>query len=519
MSSTRILALAAIAPAAIGCTTPAPAAFMDGGATIERSELGDTDYVADRAVVCFDDDAAAEKLMDRFGLTATGELNGCRIVTTPGDAADTIFDLRQEAGVRMVEPDVIWQPMSVGSSSADPDMDRQWHLDAIGAPAAWELGATGEGVVVAVIDSGVSTDGIDTPALVEGYDFVDDDHDASDDLSVDDMSHGTHVAGTIAQPLNGHSGTGIAPDARIMPLRVCSPECTSVAIASAINYATEHGADVINLSIGGIGPSRTVAASIRAANAAGIVVVAASGNDHEGTVSYPAAFDNVLAVGATRMDGQRATYSNWGDKLDLVAPAGQCVIRGVRGYVRYDADGDGVPDCTIQESSVRATDWLNDFFGTVTDGYEGPEGWGLVYSEGTSMASPQVAAVAALLVGMGADRTQVEEILIASATELDQAGWTAELGHGEVNAEAAVRMAREVYGLGTPDAGALEVSEAGDSPDADTEEGDTGSAGMGRENSSAGGGKSGCSSTGRGPGGLGMLVLAVLGMVARRQVR
>jgi serine protease len=250
----------------------------------------------------------------------------------------------------------------------------QWHLRQIGMPDAWKRG-NGKGVVVAVIDTGVSkVADLGETKFVAGYNFL-----ANNANSADDHGHGTHVAGTIAQSTNNKIGvSGVAYGASIMPLKVLSARGSgSVAgIAQAIRWAADHGANVINMSLGGPTRMGTLGAACKYARDKGVVIIAAAGNDGHGRVGYPAAYPDVVAVAATQFDETTTFYSNWGKEIDVAAPGGN---------TRVDQNGDGKPDGVLQHTIVPGQTSKTDY----------------LWFMGTSMASPHAAGVAALIMGAG----------------------------------------------------------------------------------------------------------------------
>ncbi|HUP43418.1 MAG TPA: S8 family serine peptidase, partial [Thermoanaerobaculia bacterium] len=231
----------------------------------------------------------------------------------------------------------------------DPFFPLQWNLERIRYHQALDLNPTGgRGVVVAVIDSGVASGsgasfptrrGLDLEGVtfLPGFDFVD--GGAPHDLGVGlgdaprapRFGHGTFVASQIAAGVNnGLAGAGIAPQVTILPVRVLGPSnaTTASVIAEAINFSVGAGADVINMSLGGPDPFDPVRVAIDNAVRSGVVVVAAAGNDAgdpdpPDDVNFPARYEGAIAVGSTGFDGNRASYSNPGPGLDLMAPAGE----------------------------------------------------------------------------------------------------------------------------------------------------------------------------------------------------
>jgi serine protease len=297
----------------------------------------------------------------------------------------------------------------------DPCYQYQWHLRQVGLPGAWKLGQ-GEGVVVAVVDTGVTpVPDLAGTRIVAGYNFV-----ANNANAADDHGHGTHVAGTIAQATNNRVGVaGVAFGASIMPLKVLSAQGSGSmgAIAQAIRYAADKGAKVVNMSLGGPFPVKTIESAVKYARSKGTFVVAAAGNDGRGRVSYPARYPSVFAVAATQFDESTTFYSNWGPMVDIAAPGGN---------VRIDQNGDGVFDGVLQNTvtpgNIAKTDYL--------------------LFMGTSMASPHVAGVAALLVGAGVTQPDALDGLLRGTARRPK---VAKAGTGRVD---------DHFGAGIVDAGA-----------------------------------------------------------------
>jgi subtilisin family serine protease len=290
----------------------------------------------------------------------------------------------------------------------DPRYVYQWHFHMLDMERAWEI-TDGSDVVVAVIDTGVSAGEDGFLDLLPGYDYID-----YDDDPADEAGHGSHVAGTIAQSTrNGLGVAGMAPGAAILPIRVCTADnCPSLSVARGIEFAVDNGAQVINMSLGGPIGSSTEMRAVNYALDAGVVVVASSGNDgFTDAVGYPAAFDGVIAVGAVDSNYEITSYSNQGEALDIVAPGGVQFV---------DNNGDGVADGVLQET----------FYGSQ---------WGYYPMHGTSMASPHVAGLAALLIANGlTDGEEVFKAITTTASDLGDEGWDTVYGHGLIHPEAAL---------------------------------------------------------------------------------
>lgn len=316
----------------------------------------------------------------------------------------------------------------------DPFFSYQWHLDnpvsgGIHMKTAWDITSGHPNVIVAVVDTGVAYENrteiegtqivryFQAPDLagtnfVAGYDFVHNDTHANDD-----QAHGTHVTGTIAQTThNGLGVAGVAFNVTIMPVKVLNENGSGSVfdVADGITFAADNGAKVINLSLGSRFPSATIQNAVRYSYNKGVTNVCSSGNDG-GDVSYPAKYDSYcIAVGATRFDEAKTWYSNYGSSLDLMAPGGD---------LNVDQNNDGYGDGVLQQT-----------FGDALDDF------GYFFYQGTSMSSPHVSGVAALLISMDMSRTpdQVREILQNSAKDLGPTGWDAQTGWGLVDAYAAL---------------------------------------------------------------------------------
>jgi serine protease len=300
-----------------------------------------------------------------------------------------------------IEPNYVYSALEVPN---DPMYNKQWNLRSINVEAAWNE-TKGDGVTVAVIDTGVTVvpDLKDTK-FVPGYDFVNDRVEA-----YDDNGHGTHVAGTVAQSTNNDYGVaGIAYEAAVMPLKVLSAEGggTVSDIAEAIKFAADNGADVINMSLGGGGESQIMEEAIAYAHSKGVTIIAAAGNSGENSASYPARYAHVIAVSALGPDGEIAPYSNYGAGVDISAPGG--------------SEAGKILQSTIDPETGAE----------VFEGYQG-----------TSMAAPHVAGVAALVKATGVkEPDQIRNILLQSARVVNEDPLN-HFGAGQLDAAAAVQLA------------------------------------------------------------------------------
>ena len=335
----------------------------------------------------------------------------------------------------------------------------QWYLNKVKADKAWEYVSESPEVTIAVIDSGVQ---IDHPDLkdniwvnqgevagnqrdddnngfiddVHGWDFVDDNPDPSpkmnSELTQDGVSHGTIVAGIAAAVGNNEIGvTGITWNASIMPLRVLDEQGQGRAsdVIRAIDYAIDNGADIINLSFVGMERSNSMLEALKRAHEAGVIVVAAAGNDRgdgEGynlneAPMYPVCYNQenseniVLGVGATDPLDQKANFSSYGACVDIMAPG-------------YSVFGTVAHEPSIQNNSGVYLDKKYDGF------------W-----SGTSMAAPMISGSLALIMAANPDldNHQVKQVLLSSADNIDRLNPSlfGELGAGRLNVESSVKKA------------------------------------------------------------------------------
>ena len=330
----------------------------------------------------------------------------------PGTEAEVLAQLRARSDVIWAEPVVGYQALWIPD---DPDFSKQWHLKAAGAQRAWDA-TRGEGVTVAVIDTGIyPVDDLDPERLVKGWNFVGHNDDARDD-----HAHGTHVAGTVAQSTgNGKGVAGMAPAARLMPIKVLSAfgSGNSHDIAEGIRWAVDHGARVLNLSLGGGARSLAMESAVAYARRRGALVICAAGNSGSRGVSYPAAYPGAFAVSAVGPQGRLAPYSSFGPQIAIAAPGGD----------KSQGEEAGVLQQTLAEGSTTEADYR--------------------WFQGTSMATPHVAGAAALVISLGVSAPGAVEDLLRSTAQDPPDTSSERYGAGLLDAAAAVRKATLWWGL------------------------------------------------------------------------
>lgn len=274
----------------------------------------------------------------------------------------------------------------------------QWNLPAIATEQGWNLSKGSNEVAVAVVDTGVQASHPDLQGrLLKGYNAI-----ASGSAPDDDVGHGTHVAGIIGAVINNEEGVaGISWYNKILPVKALdnSGAGTTYSVAEGIIWAADNGAKVINLSLGNYADSQFLHDAIKYAFDRDVVIVSASGNDNTERPGYPAAYDEVLAVAATNANGERASFSNYGDYIDVAAP------------------GESIAS-TYPDNQYAAL-------------------------SGTSMASPHVAALAGLVRSLNPalTNTEVMELMTANTVDLGDAGHDKYYGWGQVDIYQTLRAA------------------------------------------------------------------------------
>ena len=360
------------------------------------------------------------------------------------DTLHAISNMNRREDVEYAEPNYIRHPQLTPN---DPLYLTQWHYPQINLPQAWDITTGSSSVIVAVIDTGILGGHPDLLGqTVAGYDFISDIANANDGNGIDNNPqdpgdsgvgassfHGTHVAGTVAAASNNATGvTGACWDCRIMPLRALGLfGGSSYDIRQAIRYAAglpndsgtlpTNTADIINLSLGGEGFSQADQNLLDQVRAAGIIVVAAAGNNASNVPFYPASYNNVVSVSAVDINRQPASYSNFGPAIDVAAPGGNSA---------QDINGDGNPDAVLSSGG--------DDSGALQYNYR--------FLQGTSMATPHVAGVAALMksVAPGLTPAQFDSLLagLQLTVDLGNPGRDDQYGFGLIDAHQAVVAAQ-----------------------------------------------------------------------------
>ena len=344
------------------------------------------------------------------------------VVELPEPAIEHAMDaLMKSGGFSFIERDFI---AHTSATPNDPDFASQWHLAKIQAITAWGLTEGSASVPIAIIDSGADANQPDLkPKLLPGWSFLTGTSNTSDTGC--NTGHGTAVSGAAAAATNNLTGVaGVGWANPIMPLVVTSAGCFAYYsdMASAINYAVDHGVRIINISITGSTASSTLQSAVDYAWSKGAVIFAAAGNSGSSSPTYPAACNHVLAISATEPTDTLASFSNYGSWIDLSAP-GDVIL-------------------TTQMGGTYGNWW------------------------GTSLASPIAAAVGALALSANPSLTnaQLVTLLETNSDDLGSPGFDQFYGYGRVNAYKAVLAAKSmissadttppVVSIGAPSSGA-----------------------------------------------------------------
>jgi subtilisin family serine protease len=340
-----------------------------------------------------------EDLLKGFGQPLPSQLRAINVIllkVPQGEVLHTVEVLQELRGVEYAEPNYL--ASTVGTTPDDPGWSDQYGLRRIRAPQGWDQDTGSAAVVIAILDTGVALGHPDLKVkIVPGYDFVNDDSSPKDD-----NGHGTHVAGIAAASTdNGFGMAGVSWGAKIMPIKVLGPTGSGsyANVAAGMIWAVDHGARVLNLSLGGTTHSTVLRDAVNYAHGKGAVTIAAAGNGGSSFVLYPARFPHVLAIAATDQTNTRAGFSNYGPQIDLSAPG----------------------------LSIWSTEL----------------GGGFSYRDGTSASTPFVSGLAAILVGVPRPYSPelIEHEMEASALDLGAAGRDDFYGYGLIQMDKAVERA------------------------------------------------------------------------------
>ena len=367
---------------------PLPAIFAAGA------------YAPDELVVRFKSSTRSSRIDECFQgtdiqiQTEIEELHTYVLTVVSGDIPGAYYHVLDCAGSLYVEPNFLLQ--AADTIPNDPDWSLQYGLVNIRAPQGWDLSTGSAAMIIGIVDTGVDYSHPDLAGkLLSGYDFVN-----NDDNPQDDNGHGTHVAGIAAASSNNSLGVaGVSWGARILPVKVLNAtgSGTYANTAAGVIWAVDHGAQVINLSLGGTGPSSILEDAVDYAHSHGAILVAAAGNAGTNFVLYPARYPNVVAVARTdsanHWDG-----SNYGPEVDLSAPG-------------------------------------TSIYSTVIGGYD--------YKSGSSMSTGFVSGLAAVLMGVSGNTSPdaIESDMESTALDIESVGRDDYTGAGLIQMDAALRLA------------------------------------------------------------------------------
>jgi len=335
------------------------------------------------------------------------------VIKVPVNSEDVfISSISHNPNVKYAERDVI---MRATFTPNDNFFDIQWGMQRIGMETVWQTDQTlGSGVIVAVIDGGVyynHSDLAGTRILTSlDRDFVDNDYDVlPTQLCNGNLDwHSTFVSGVVGATKNNSIGVaGVGPvDLLLVRVLDCGSGPSSV-VALGILYATDNGADVINLSLGSNFASTLIFDAVNTAHENGAIVVASAGNDGSGRDHYPSGFANVISVSATDIGDNLASYSNFGKTIELTAPGGES------------------GSCSTSGTTYIVSTYPPNSY---------------VCAAGTSFSAPHVSGVAALVKAKNPLATNIEirEHLQTTAEDLGKPGWDRKFGYGLVRADIAV---------------------------------------------------------------------------------
>lgn len=385
--------------------TPASRKSASSGSSVQPPAAPRVERVSNELLVRFSPQATAEQIAALNEASAAGvvkqipQLKIYRLSFPAGSDMEAVKQRYAESSLtQKVEPNYVARIPA--QEVNDPKSGEQWSLQKGRVPEAWSISAGSPDVVIAVVDTGVDAEHPDLAhQLQQGYDVLT----GTPGIPADDNGHGTQMAAIIAAEGNNALGVaGVSWKSRIMPIKVldASGAGAYADIIEGLIYAADHGADIINLSLGGYAYSETMRDAVQYAHDKNVVIVAGAGNDGSNYPIYPAALPHVLGVVATGETDEKWSYSNFGSFVDLAAP------------------GVGILSATV--------------------------GGGYGYASGTSQAAAFVSGVAALVKAANGTFTnnQIEDRLQASADDLGASGRDVFFGAGRVNALRALSSRR-----------------------------------------------------------------------------
>ncbi|RDI92135.1 putative subtilase-type serine protease [Thermosipho africanus Ob7] len=413
------------------------------GSDIKLGSL-DFEYEEGKVLVGYENREEVNKIVEALNGKIAVDLPQIKMVSikfngTVEEAYEKILKLGLK-GIRYVEPsykryiidpkpvdnNMINKNNETGINSTNPRDDEEfskylWGLEALNVKDVWDMGYTGKGVIVAVVDSGVDGTHPDLKGqVIEGYRPKTGEILPADTDSSFGGAHGTHVAGTIAASDNSLGIIGVAPDAKIMPIVIFDVEgyVGDDAVADGIIWAVDHGADILQNSWGGWGYSYTLKKAFDYALDRDVVVTVSAGNDHtDQHVHYPSGYPGIIQVAAVEFNGGEYRTTWFSNRSDAITV--------------------GAPGVDILSTVPQAT----------ALGYEGAEladSFGGLYAfyQGTSMACPHVSGVVALLKEKypNAKVWQIRKLIEQGAVDIDKAGYDHDSGFGLVNAKNSINL-------------------------------------------------------------------------------
>jgi thermitase len=367
---------------------------------------GTSHYHVNEVVVKFQNDpspAELARIQSEIGSESMQKVGYTYVFRSSHMEAKQLMAYFQKWNVAYVEPHFLYM---TNETAIDPEPNDalykkyQWNLPAINTLPGWDINKGNQEVIVGVVDTGVDLTHSDLKGhLIEGYNVVNEGN-----APQDDVGHGTHVAGVISALVNNGEGVaGMTWYNKILPVKVLDETGAgnTYSVSQGIIWAADHGAKVINMSLGNYAEAQFLHDAIKYAYDKDVVLIAASGNDNTDRPGYPAAYPEVFAVAATDSSKQKASFSNYGDYIDVAAP-------GVN----------------------IASTYIKNQYAALS---------------GTSMASPHVTALAALIRSVNPllKNTEVMDIMRKSATDLGTTGKDNYFGYGQIDVAKALELANQ----------------------------------------------------------------------------